>query len=254
MATAAGTSAPPTLTETAARPRLTGMSTKLPAMIKPRMISAWTSVRRRRSSTRWAAPKKTRAATASSTVSPKGKDVPSFRRLACPCPASVPLPVGGYAGGVMSRCGARDKARRCGRRASVKAAGNRWGLGAIVIPVVFGAAGPLQELAQPLHHVADGDAFRPGIRVGDGLLLGLRLLGQGRPDAEANAAGARVQVDDLDLNLLAGLDDLRGVFHPPVGQLGDMDQALDAVLQLNEGPKVHHPGHFALPDHEIGRA
>ena len=65
-------------------------------------------------------------------------------------------------------------------------------------------------------------------------------------EAEADAALLRIDVEHHDLDLLAGRDDLAGmdVLLGP-GHLGDMDQALDARLQLHEGAVVGDVGDAA---------
>ena len=73
-----------------------------------------------------------------------------------------------------------------------------------------------------------------------GIVLGLL-------EAERDAALLGVDLEDLHLDLLAGGDDLAGmdVLLGPA-HLGDVDQALDARLQLHEGAVVGDVGDRAL--------
>ena len=80
------------------------------------------------------------------------------------------------------------------------------------------------------------------------VLLDERLPGIGHAllEAEADAALVLVDVEDDDLDLLTGGDDLAGmdVLLGPA-HLGDVDQALDARLQFDEGAVVGDVGHAA---------
>ena len=70
----------------------------------------------------------------------------------------------------------------------------------------------------------------------------MRLL-----EAEADAALVRIDVEHHHLDLLAGRDDLAGM-HVLLGpaHFGDMDQAFDARLQLDEGAVIGDVGDAAL--------
>src|SRR5258705_2849266 len=84
--------------------------------------------------------------------------------------------------------------------------------------------------------VADG--------LADGALVGLL-------EREADPAPVQVDVDDLDEDLVTHLDDLLGDFHVPVGQLGDVHQALDALLDPDERAErdeLGDPAGHDLPD------
>ena len=83
---------------------------------------------------------------------------------------------------------------------------------------------------------------------------GRMLLGEGLPrvlqgllEAERDAALDRIDLEHLHLDLLRGGDDLAGmdVLLGP-RHLGDVDQALDARLQLHEGAVVGDVGDAAL--------
>ena len=91
--------------------------------------------------------------------------------------------------------------------------------------------GDVPDLAFDL--AADGVGGHEGL---PGIVLGLL-------DAEADAALDRVDVEDLDVDLLAGGDDLArmGALARPA-HLRDVDQALDARLQLHEGAVIGDVG------------
>src|SRR5450432_2232459 len=87
-----------------------------------------------------------------------------------------------------------------------------------------------------------GCAAREPLRIG-------HLLGPGgAPKGQANLSLGRVDVDDLGLQDLAWLDELLGVLDPILGELGDVDQALDAPLDLDEGAEVQDLDHLGVDD------
>src|SRR5262249_39163203 len=70
-----------------------------------------------------------------------------------------------------------------------------------------------------------------------------------RPEAlaaEADLAVGGVDAQDLDLDLVAHLDDVLRALDLVVGQLGDVQQAFQAGLQLDEDAEVGELGHLAL--------
>src|SRR5690606_7610042 len=71
----------------------------------------------------------------------------------------------------------------------------------------------------------------------------LRLL-----QAEPEAMALRVEADDPQLDLLALLDDVAGVGDALVGQLADVDQSLEALLDANERAEVDELGDRAVDD------
>ena len=75
----------------------------------------------------------------------------------------------------------------------------------------------------------------------------LPRIAHGLLEAERDAALDRIDFEDLHLDLLGGRDDLAGV-HVLLGprHLGDVDEALDAGLQLDEGAVVGDVGDAAL--------
>ena len=61
-------------------------------------------------------------------------------------------------------------------------------------------------------------------------------------ERQADPAAVQVDVDDLDEDLVAHLHDLLGNLHVAVGQLGDVHQALDALLDPDERAERHQLG------------
>src|SRR6266702_2959771 len=76
-------------------------------------------------------------------------------------------------------------------------------------------------------HAVQGRVEVVADRLADGALVGLL-------ERQADPAPVQVDVDDLDEDLVAHLHDLLRDLHVPVGQLGDVDQALDALLDPDE--------------------
>src|SRR6266403_2154145 len=81
-------------------------------------------------------------------------------------------------------------------------------------------------------------------------------IAHGLLEAERDAALDRIDLEDLHLHLLRGGDDLAGM-HVLLGprHLGDVDEALDAGLELHEGAVVGEVGDAALEagaDRELG--
>ena len=108
--------------------------------------------------------------------------------------------------------------------------------------------GDVQETVDPFFdlderavvgEVADGALDRGTGRV----LLGDQVpgVGLGLLHPQADLALLLVDPQDDDLDLVAGLRDLAGVVDPPgPAHLGDVDQPLDARLELDEGAVAHH--------------
>ena len=65
-------------------------------------------------------------------------------------------------------------------------------------------------------------------------------------DRERDAAALLVDLEDLHPDLLARLDDLAGGLDVVLGELGDVDEALDAGDDLDEGAEGDDLGHLAL--------
>ena len=84
-----------------------------------------------------------------------------------------------------------------------------------------------------VHLVALDDALP---RVGLGLL-----------EAQGDPLAVAVDVEHLDVDLLADLEHLGGVVDVAPGQLGDVDQAVDPV-EVHEGAELHDVGDDALHD------
>ena len=83
------------------------------------------------------------------------------------------------------------------------------------------------------HVVAATATAGAGVAAG-ALAAGGRLVAGHALDAQRQAPALGVDLQDLDLDVLAGLHDLTRVLHVVVGQLGDVHQALDAVHDLDE--------------------
>src|SRR5579859_3921077 len=67
-------------------------------------------------------------------------------------------------------------------------------------------------------------------------------------ERQADPPPVQVDVDDLDEDLVPDLHDLLGNLHVPVGQLGDVHQALDALLDPHERAERHQLGDPAGDD------
>src|SRR3954452_6747527 len=65
---------------------------------------------------------------------------------------------------------------------------------------------------------------------------------------QRDPATLEVDVDDLDHDVVVDLHDLLGDLHVALGQLGDVDQALDALLDADERAEGHQLGDLARHD------
>ena len=83
-----------------------------------------------------------------------------------------------------------------------------------------------------------GNDLADGVGPGEGLP---RVL-LGRLERQGDALAVEVDVQDLDRDLVTDLDDLGGVVDVLPGQLGDVDQTVDAT-QVHEGTEVDDGGH-----------
>src|SRR6266568_3367206 len=93
-------------------------------------------------------------------------------------------------------------------------------------------------------HAVQGRVEVVADRLADGALVGLL-------ERQADPAPVQVDVDDLDEDLVAHLDDLLRDLHVPVGQFGDVHQALDALLDPDERAErdeLGDPAGHDLPD------
>ena len=90
-------------------------------------------------------------------------------------------------------------------------------------------------------HAVQGRVEVVADRFPDRALVGLL-------EREADPAPVQVDVDDLDEDLVADLHHLLGDLHVPVGQLGDVHQALDALLDPDERAERDQLGHPARHD------
>ena len=78
-----------------------------------------------------------------------------------------------------------------------------------------------------------------------------RILG-GLLQTQGDALALQIDVQNLDLDLVADLDDLGRMVDVVPGQLGDVDQTVDAA-QVNEGAEVDDAGNRALETHALGQ-
>src|SRR5579883_1850768 len=107
------------------------------------------------------------------------------------------------------------------------------------------SGGSIPPLAIPQAALEGDLPLGLGWRRSFGLALGLLffLRGRGLPgirqEGQRHLLDLRLDLEDADLDLLAGLDDIRHAPHPGWGQLGDVDESLDAGLELDEGAEVH---------------
>ncbi len=79
--------------------------------------------------------------------------------------------------------------------------------------------------------------------------LNPRILG-GLLETERDALTLQVDVENLDLDLVADLDDLGGMVDVVPGKLGDVHQAIDAA-QIDERAEVDDRGNRALEAHAL---
>ena len=106
----------------------------------------------------------------------------------------------------------------------------------------FDEGAEVRQLAHPpLHHRADAIAVLDG-----GPRIGLELL-----DAERNPPVLRFHFQHHGLDVVANFHYFRGMLHAARPRhLGDVDEALDAGLELDEGAIIgdadHSPDHPAL--------
>ena len=120
-----------------------------------------------------------------------------------------------------------------------------------LLPVEVGEVHHAVDVAVQADEQAElGDVLDLALELGaGGILLDERLprIALGLLEAERDAPLLRIDVEHLHLDLLGGRDDLARMhvlLRPP--HLGDVDQALDARLQLDEGAVVGDVGDAAL--------
>jgi hypothetical protein len=120
------------------------------------------------------------------------------------------------------------------------------------------ALGHLGDVDQALDALAEVNEGTKADELGDlalddcadGVLLdegAPRILG-GLLETEGDALAVEVDVQDLNLDLLANLDDLGGVVDVVPRELGDVNQAVDAA-EVDEGAEVDDAGDGALEAH-----
>src|SRR3954469_1835989 len=118
-------------------------------------------------------------------------------------------------------------------------------------------AGQLGDVHQALDAVEDLDEGAEGDDLGDlALELVADVVGVDDPlprvllgllEAQGDALAVAVDVEDLDLDGVADVEDLRRVVDVRPRQLGDVDQAVDAV-EVDEGAEVDDVRDLALYD------
>jgi len=69
------------------------------------------------------------------------------------------------------------------------------------------------------------------------------------PETQSQFAIIRVQLDDFQCQFLTDLDHVLRSVHASLGQLGHVEQPLDAVGKLNEGPEIGNPNHLSRDIH-----
>ena len=116
----------------------------------------------------------------------------------------------------------------------------------------------LGDVDETLHAVAEVDEGTEGDELGDGTLddgADRVLLDEGAPrilggllEAEGDALAVEIDVENLNLDLLADLDDLGGMVDMVPGELGDVHETVDAA-EVDEGAEVDDRGHGALEAH-----
>ena len=86
------------------------------------------------------------------------------------------------------------------------------------------------------------------VRIGHSVLRRIELFGVvlvSLLEGEGNTATLEVDVDDLDHDFFADVDDLIRNFHVAFCQLGDVDQTLDALFNANECTERNQLGDLA---------
>ena len=76
---------------------------------------------------------------------------------------------------------------------------------------------------------------------------------RGLLETQRDALALQVDIQNLDLDLLANLDDLGRMVDMVPRKLGDVNQTVDAA-QVDEGTEVDDGGNGALEAHALGRA
>src|SRR5262245_37892694 len=75
-------------------------------------------------------------------------------------------------------------------------------------------------------------------RCGGRFRFGFRRWRNGLFDGEADSLLIGVEVEDLDLDVFAGLDDVGGAADAVGRKLGDVDEAFNARFELHEGAEI----------------
>src|SRR6267143_1952897 len=115
--------------------------------------------------------------------------------------------------------------------------------------------GQLRDVEQTLDAVADLEEGTVLLDLGDLALddrpgweplldVVPRILAE-LAQAERDAGGVGVELDDLDAHILAHLEDIGDIRHPVPGELGNVDQAVGGA-QVDEGAVGGQPRDFAF--------
>src|SRR5207302_1833065 len=121
-----------------------------------------------------------------------------------------------------------------------------------VLDVLPGQLGDVEQAFDPVADLQEGAVFLDlgDFALHDGAgrepLLDVipRVLAK-LAKAEGDARGVGVELDDLDPNILADLQNIGDIRHPVPGELRDVDQAVGGP-QVDESPVGRQPGHLAL--------
>src|SRR3972149_6521924 len=76
-----------------------------------------------------------------------------------------------------------------------------------------------------------------------GISVWLALTVQVGPETQSELALLRIQLDDLESELVTDGDDVFRLRHPFMTQLGDVQKPLNPILQLDEGAEVREANH-----------
>ena len=98
----------------------------------------------------------------------------------------------------------------------------------------------LPGLVGGVEGVLQGHKVLAGFERIEDSLLGFELFGGviGGFDRETDATISLVNLDDPRRDILADLEDVLDLIHALLTHLGDMDQAIDVVLQATNAPKL----------------
>ena len=115
--------------------------------------------------------------------------------------------------------------------------------------------GDVQEALQPGLELHEGPEGHQAHHLGRDHLVGAVAVAHGLPGvglellhAQADALAALLDVQHLDLDVLAHLDLVVGVLDAPARHVGHVDQSLDPAAQVDEGPEGLDAGDLSGDD------